>query len=85
MHKSLEKLKTLKQGWDSYDANEFTKECLESAQAVIDVLNPESIKFIIPTSDESVLIDVNIGASILKFEIDSDGEIGVIIKYVQRC
>lgn len=78
----LEKFRKLRKGWDSYDAEPLPEICCDTAERILKLTVAESlpIEFITPTSDSSILIKHKISGGAMTWEIDDDGEIGVMIE-----
>lgn len=83
-YKKLESIRLLEKGWDSYDADPIPLIVCDTAFKIIDTLDDlrYEIKYIVPTSDSSILIKHltnNHGTEVL-WEIDSIDDIGVCTK-----
>jgi hypothetical protein len=82
LRSKLKKLGSLKKGWDSYDAEPPSALACALANKVLDALmeNGISAERLIPTSDGSLLLKHRVGTGLATWEIDNDGEIGVMIE-----
>lgn len=78
----LETLRSLKKGWDSYDAEPPSALACSIAKKVLDALERKEAfaEKLIPTSDGSLLLKHKVGTGLATWEIDNDGEIGVMIE-----
>jgi hypothetical protein len=73
---------SLAKGWDSYNAGPPSKVAIDIALEIIDVVENLGVSpdYVIPTSDESILFKHAHGDSSYLWEIESDGEIGLMIE-----
>ena len=69
-------------GWDSYGAKAPPAEAINAALVVATELESAEIvpEWVIPTSDSSILMSAKKRGTLLKWEIDSDGDIAVMLK-----
>lgn len=69
-------------GWDSYDGTALPGKAIDAALAVVDELELADIlpEWVVPTSDSSILMSAKKHGTLLKWEIDSDGDIAVMLK-----
>lgn len=69
-------------GWDSYDAEAPSELAVELVLRVIGQLEKLEVEpdWIVPTSDESILLQFRHSRTLYKWEIESDGDIGIMIK-----
>ncbi len=69
-------------GWDSYDGAALPAEAIHAALAVVNLLERAEIlpEWVMPTSDSSILMSAKKHGTQLKWEIDSDGDIAVMLK-----
>ena len=67
-------------GWDSYDGTAPPSKAIDAALAVVDELERADIlpEWAVPTSDSSILMSAKKRGNLLKWEIDSDGDIAVM-------
>lgn len=73
---------SLPKGWDSYNAGPPSQVAIDIALSIIDALEESgtSPDYIIPTSDDSILFKHAFGDFSYLWEIESDGEIGLMIE-----
>lgn len=73
---------SLPKGWDSYDSEAPSQTAIESAISVIDQMELFGVEpnWCIPTSDDSILLEFEWSDITYKWELESDGDIGVMIK-----
>jgi hypothetical protein len=71
----------LKKGWDSYEAGPPTPSAILSAILVLAELERRFLlpTKLIPTSEESILLQISIDGKEIEFEFDSDGDIGLMV------
>lgn len=69
-------------GWDSYDGTALPSPPIDAALVVVDELERAGIlpEWVVPTGDSSILMSAKKAGSLLKWEIDSDGDIAVMLK-----
>ncbi|MCX6876027.1 MAG: hypothetical protein NTW21_19800 [Verrucomicrobia bacterium] len=74
--------KYLPKGWDSYDSEAPSQTAIESALSVIDHMEFLGVEpnWCIPTSDDSILLEFEWSNITYKWELESDGDIGVMIR-----
>jgi|GEM_PF-3218366 len=82
VRQKLAQLRRLQKGWDSYDAQPPSAKACNLAEAIVGALQESdlSVEFLTPTSDGSILIKHFVGKAAVTWEIDDDGEIGVMIE-----
>ena len=69
-------------GWDSYDGTAPPDKAIDAALAVVNELEHAEIlpEWVVPTSDSSILMSAKKCGTLLKWEIDSDGDVAVMLK-----
>jgi len=82
LREKIHDLAELPEGWDSYDAVAPPTEAISAALAVVDELERLDIvpEWVVPTGDSSILMSAKNRGTLLKWEIDSDGDIAVMLK-----
>lgn len=80
--RKLAEIRELAQGWDSYGAEPPSALACDLAKKVLVALAQHSlpVSFITATSDGSILLKHQVGAASVTWEIDNDGEIGVMVE-----
>lgn len=75
-------LSCLSKGWDSYDADAPSETAINLAMQIVGHLEFMGIvpDWCVPTSDGSILLQFQCQRDTYKWEIESDGDIGVMIK-----
>ncbi len=78
----LAEIRSLSKGWDSYDAEPPSEIACELAETLLGSLEQHAlpVAFITPTSDSSILVKHAGHDSAVTWEIDPDGEIGVMVE-----
>jgi len=73
---------SLAKGWDSYNAEPPSEMAIQSALSVLDHLGSIGVHpdWIIPTSDDSILLQFSHDDLTYQWELESDGDVGVMIK-----
>jgi hypothetical protein len=69
-------------GWDSYEGTAPPGKAIDAALAVANELERAEIlpEWVVPTSDSSILMSAKKRGTLLKWEIDSDGDVAVMLK-----
>jgi hypothetical protein len=69
-------------GWDSYHAGPVSETAVEMTILVLNEIEKIGVRpdWVMPTSDESILLQFKIEGETFKFEFESDGDIGLMIK-----
>jgi hypothetical protein len=72
----------LSKGWDSYDAEAPSETAINLAMQIVGHLEFMGIvpDWCVPTSDGSILLQFQCQRVAYKWEIESDGDIGVMVK-----
>jgi hypothetical protein len=78
----------LEQGWDTYSAQAPSEFAIANALRVLyelEQLDDEdtSLEWVVPTGDESVLLQYKVGDTIYHWQFDSDGDVAVMVKPVE--
>jgi len=73
---------TLSRGWDSYDAAPPSEQAVDAALKIVDQLGELGLEpmWIVPTSDDSILLQFDCNGNVFKWEAESDGDIGVMMQ-----
>ena len=76
---------SLPKGWDSYNSEAPSTTAIESALSIIGQLEMIGVEpnWCIPTSDDSILLEFELSDTTYKWELESDGDIGVMIKHLE--
>lgn len=69
-------------GWDSYEGKALPGPAIDAALTVVDELERAELlpEWVVPTGDSSILMSAKKAGTLLKWEIDSDGDIAVMLK-----
>jgi hypothetical protein len=80
--KQIMALSSMEEDWDSYGAGAPSALSIEIALEILDILEAAGTEpeYILPTSDESILFKYQLGDINYLWEIESDGEIGLMIE-----
>lgn len=78
----IQRFRELRQGWDSYDAVAPSSLAISLALKLVEELERVDIlpEWVTPTSDSSILLSAKKAGTLLKWEIDSDGDIAVMLQ-----
>lgn len=80
--RKLRQIRALAPGWDSYDAEAPSELACDLAEHLLKTLEQRGIQteFITATSDGSIMLRHSAGVSTVTWEIDGDGEIGLVVE-----
>ncbi len=82
LREKVRRFSELPVGWDSYDGTAPPSRAIDAALAVVNELERASIlpEWVVTTSDSSILMSAKKHGTLLKWEIDSDGDVAVMLK-----
>lgn len=82
--KKIRSFGQLPANWDSYGTPAIGEKAISAALRVLDAASEKtgcSLAWASPTSDESILMQLSLsGGATMKFEVDRDGDIGVMVE-----
>lgn len=84
--KRLNELRQLGKGWDGDNAEPPSPTACELAEELLASLEKLSVRteYIVPTSDGSVMLQHRARHGLVTWEIDNDGEVGVMVERPER-
>lgn len=78
----IRSLGQLSKGWDSYSSDPPSGIVVSAALTLLDELEKSDVlpEWVVPTGDSNILMAAKKDGTLLKWEIDSDGDIAVMLQ-----
>lgn len=82
LQESIRRIEQLKVNWDSYGSNPPSSTAIDAAKRLVRQLEKKDLipDWADPTGDASIVMQCHDGDTVWKWEIDSDGDVGVMKK-----